>query len=64
MAAEAAHLSDRAPAAPSMSSYPAVARQVSDALRWFFACDETGGSPARCEDDDSRGQPIVYGRRS
>ncbi|MGW0875688.1 hypothetical protein ACWD3Z_35160 [Streptomyces sp. NPDC002740] len=64
MAAEAAHLSDRAPAAPGTSSYPAVARQVADALRWFFACDEAGGSPARREDDDSRGQPIAYGRRS
>ncbi|MFD9320204.1 hypothetical protein ACFWDQ_21475 [Streptomyces sp. NPDC060053] len=64
MAAEAAHLSDRASAAPSMSSYPAVARQVADALRWFFACDEAGGSPTGYEDDDSRGQPTAYGRRS
>ncbi|WP_405967608.1 hypothetical protein OG613_25085 [Streptomyces sp. NBC_00015] len=62
MAAEAAHRPDRASAAPRVSSYPAVARQAADALRWFFACDDTGSSPARREDDGSRGQSFVDGR--
>ncbi|WP_327184300.1 hypothetical protein [Streptomyces sp. NBC_01334] len=62
MAAEAAHLSDRASPAPRVSSYPAVARQVADALRWFFACDDTGSSPPRREGDGSRGQSFVDGR--
>ncbi|WP_314224980.1 hypothetical protein [Streptomyces zaehneri] len=61
MAAEAAHRSDRASAAPRVSSYPAVARQVADALRWFFACDDTGSSPPRREDDGSRGHPFMDG---
>ncbi|MDR6976504.1 hypothetical protein J2X68_003195 [Streptomyces sp. 3330] len=62
MAAEAAHLSARAPAAPTVSSYPAVARQVADALRWFFACEESGGSPAGREDGGSRARPDADGR--
>ncbi|MFF1440703.1 hypothetical protein [Streptomyces sp. NPDC058295] len=62
MAAEAAHRSDRAPAAPGVSSYPAVARQVADALRWFFACDDTGSSPPGRDADGSRGQPFMDGR--
>ncbi|WP_062650147.1 hypothetical protein [Streptomyces maremycinicus] len=62
MAAEAAHFPDRASAVPRVSSYPAVARQVADALRWFFACEEAGGSSSGREAGGGpRKQPPVSG---
>lgn len=37
-----------------VSAYPEVARQVADALRWFFACDEGRSYPAGPEGTDTR----------